>query len=101
MRNVLKFKPTNQSSAYYASNKLFVASLAVDGNMDPYFWSLSCFHCGVEPSMDNWMQVDMLIPYKIDYVVLWSRDVGGKFHEKLMSLIYHFVQLIVHNSIYL
>ncbi|ESN98181.1 hypothetical protein HELRODRAFT_177427 [Helobdella robusta] len=62
-RNVLKFKP------YARSSSLDPASYAVDGDTNP----LKYFHVDFEPLREYWLIVDMIMSYKIEYVVLWSR----------------------------
>ncbi|ESN98180.1 hypothetical protein HELRODRAFT_193118 [Helobdella robusta] len=49
-------------------------SLAVDGYPNPNVYDSHCFHVANEPLADYWLLVDMIMPYKIDYVVVWGRD---------------------------
>ncbi|ESN98177.1 hypothetical protein HELRODRAFT_177423 [Helobdella robusta] len=76
-RNVLLYKPTSQSSSYYEveNNLWYNSSLAVDGDRDPNAFNGYCFIAdNVEPLSDFLVAVDMIISYKVDYVLLWTRD---------------------------
>ncbi|ESN98176.1 hypothetical protein HELRODRAFT_193117 [Helobdella robusta] len=72
-KNVLLLKPATQSSIYLENNAPHPGSLAVDGDKNPDIDLGGCFHAGVEPLKEFWVLVDMIIPYRIDYVILWSR----------------------------
>ncbi|ESN98182.1 hypothetical protein HELRODRAFT_177428 [Helobdella robusta] len=75
LKNVLLHKPTTQSSAYYMSGRHYDGSLAVDGDRSSDFSLNHCFHTADDEILkDFWMMVDMIIPYKIEYVVLWTRS---------------------------
>ncbi|ESN98178.1 hypothetical protein HELRODRAFT_177424 [Helobdella robusta] len=72
-KNVLLLKPATQSSIYVFNKTSHPGSLAVDGNKNPDFNLWSCYHAGDELFNDLWVLVDMIIPYQIDYVLLWTR----------------------------
>ncbi|ESN98185.1 hypothetical protein HELRODRAFT_177433 [Helobdella robusta] len=75
-KNILLRKPTHNSSAL-SSTALYDSRLAVDGDRNRNFWAGSCFHAVAETSAQYYIIVDMLYSYKVDHVVVWSRDANA------------------------